>query len=348
LIDLARFATRLLFAGVLVLAPAPAPAEEEEMVDGIAAQVGNRVVLVSEVMQSISPQEIALREMGAPEQRIATLRADGLERMIEARLIEEMVKRTELYASEEEIDQAIEGIAAENGITTEQLYASVGFHGISKQAYRKQIKSDFEQRNVINAVVGSQINVDEAEVRALFEERFADQPQTGDAVHVRQLLITYEGKQSLGSEEVCAIVQTARDRIVGDESFTKVAAEVSDVAAMEGGDLGWIHMESVAPWMGDALGPMQSGELSEVLRLPFGCSILELVERRAVEPIRFEQAELRLQQELWEEKMASSYRNWIETLRAQTYIERRGYFANAARLGLPGESSGATSPARQP
>lgn len=348
MIDLARFAARPLFTLALLLAAAAAPAQEEEMVDGIAAQVGSRVVLVSEVMQSVSPQEIALREMGAPEQRIAALRADGLERMIEARLIDEMVKRTELYASEEEVDAAIEGIAAENGITTEQLYASVGFHGISKQAYRKQIKSDFEQRNVINAVVGSQVNVEEAEVRALFEERFADQPQSGDAVHVRQLLITYEGQESRSPEEVCATVQTARDRIRGGENFTTVAAELSDVAAMEGGDLGWIHMESVAAWMGDALGPMQSGELSEVLRLPFGCSILELVERRAVEPIRFEQAERRLQQELWEQKMASAYRDWIETLRAQTYIERRGYFANAVRLGLPGESAGATSPARQP
>jgi len=346
--NLRRIGSQLLGAMTLLVFAAPAPGAEEEMVDGIAAQVGDRIVLVSEVMQSIAPQEMAMREAGAPDQQIAALRADGLERAIEARLIEEVVERAEMYASEAEVDDAIGGIAAENGITTEQLYASIAFHGISRDAYRKQIKSDLEQRNIVNAVVGSQITIEESETLALFAERFADQPQGGNAVHVRQLLITYGNAKGAERDAVCARVEAARARIVSGESFPSVAAELSEVAAMDGGDLGWIHMESVAGWMGEALEPMQDGELSVVLRLPFGCSILELVERRAVKPIRFEDAEARLQQELWERKMATAYREWIETLRSQTYIARRGYFADAARLDLPEKSAGAASNSRQP
>jgi len=346
--DLCRLSAGFLVALSLLVPVAPSPAAEEEMVDGIAAQVGKRVVLVSEVMQGIAPQEMAMREAGAPEQQIAALRADGLERVIEARLIESVVERAEMYASEAEVDVAIEGIAAENGISTEQLYASIAFHGISRRAYRKQIKSDLEQRNVVNAVVGSQVSVEEAETRALFEERFAQQPQGGDAVHVRQLLITFGDASVAGREAICEQVEAARARIAGGESFAGVAAEVSEVAPMEGGDLGWIHMDSVAAWMGAALTPMQDAEVSAVLRLPFGCSLLELVERRAVEPVDFEQAEPRLQQELWERKMASAYREWIETLRSQTYIERRGYFADAAHLGMPGDSAGAAPNSRRP
>lgn len=343
-----RLATRLLSALALLVPAAPAVAAEEEMVDGIAAQVGSRIVLVSEVMQGIAPQELAMRERGASEQQIAALRANGLEHVIEARLIEAVVERAEMYSSEAEVDEAIEGIAAENGITSEQLYASVAFHGISREVYRKQIKTDLEQRNVVNAVVGSQVSVDEEEAQALFEERFAHQPQGGDAVHVRQLLITY-GEATAGSREaICAGVEAAQMRILAGESFSSVAAELSEVAPLEGGDLGWIHMESVAAWMGETLAPMQAGEISEVLRLPFGCSLLELVERRAVEPIDFEEAQGHLQQEIWERKMAAAYREWIETLRAQTYIERRGYFADAALLDLPGDSAGATPTPRRP
>ena len=343
-----RFVTQPLFALALLVPAAPAPAEEEVMIDGIAAQVGSRIVLVSEVMQGIAPQEIAMREAGAPDRQIATLRANGLERVIEARLIEAVVERAEMYASEAEIDEAIDGIAAENGITSEQLYASVAFHGISQETYRKQIKTDLEQRNIVNAVVGSQVNIEEQETRALFEERFADQPLGGDAVHVRQLLITYGDARPAAREAICASVEAARERIQAGESFSSVAAELSEVAPLDGGDLGWIHMESVASWMGEALASMQPEEVSAVLRLPFGCSLLELVERRAVEPIEFEQAEARLQQELWEQKMATAYREWIETLRSQTYIDRRGYFADAANLGLPGDPAGAATSPRQP
>ena len=46
---------------------------------------------------------------------------DGLERMIEEKMIRNEVERLELYATEEEIDEAIGMIAAENGLTVAQL-----------------------------------------------------------------------------------------------------------------------------------------------------------------------------------------------------------------------------------
>ena len=106
---------------------------EELLVDGIAAQVGNDIVLVSEVMQHVGPVEARMREGDAPAIEIAKLRAAGLERLIEARLIEQIVRRTDLYASTEEIDRAIESIARENGITPEQLEESVVAPGLNNE-----------------------------------------------------------------------------------------------------------------------------------------------------------------------------------------------------------------------
>ena len=88
----------------LALVGAPAGAEEQ-LVDGIAAQVGNRIVLVSEVMRMAGQQEAAMRQAGAPEAEIARMRAAALEELIEARLIEELVRQAELYVSDDEIDQ---------------------------------------------------------------------------------------------------------------------------------------------------------------------------------------------------------------------------------------------------
>ena len=58
-----------------------------------------------------------------PAVEIAKLRAEGLEKMIEWRLIEQVVRDAELYATDEEVDETIEAIASENGITVEQLRA---------------------------------------------------------------------------------------------------------------------------------------------------------------------------------------------------------------------------------
>ena len=52
-------------------------AAAEQLVDGIAAQVGARIVLISEVLRAIGPQEAAMREQGAPEREVAKLRAEA-------------------------------------------------------------------------------------------------------------------------------------------------------------------------------------------------------------------------------------------------------------------------------
>jgi parvulin-like peptidyl-prolyl isomerase len=329
--------TRRPFALLAALALATAPAlAEEQIVDGLAAQVGTRIVLISEVMQMVGPQEAAMREAGAPIGEIHKLRANGLERMIEQRLVEEVVRRGELYASDEEVDSAIQGIADENGITLEQLYASVGFHGMTREEYRQQLKSDIERRNVINGLLGPKVQVDEETARQLYAERFADQPQGGEAVHVRQLLVTYGGGRD--QETACGQVQNALDRVRAGEDFEALARQVSEVAPQHGGDIGWLHLDSAAKWMTGALEGLEPGDTSDVVTLPFdakngGCSILNLVERRQYTPITFEGARERLIQEAYEIELTKAYKEWIEELREETYIERRGYFADAARFG---------------
>ncbi len=74
----------------LLLRPAPLRADEL-LIDGISAQVGADIVLVSEVMGLVAPQERAMREKQAPEHHIVHSRADAIENMIDLRLIDQMV-----------------------------------------------------------------------------------------------------------------------------------------------------------------------------------------------------------------------------------------------------------------
>jgi peptidyl-prolyl cis-trans isomerase SurA len=301
-------------------------------------------VLISEVMRMTAPQEAAMRQAGAPEADIERMRASALEELIEARLIEELVRQAELYVSDEEVDQTIASIAEENGLTVEQLRGNVVFHGMSFEEYRTQIKRDLERRNIVNAAVGSKVNVEESETRRLYDQRFANQPTGGEAVHVRQLLVTYGEKPKPDRATACARVEAGLQRIRAGEDFAQVAREISEVAPKDGGDIGWLHLDSVATWMSDALAPLEPGATSDVLVLPFGCTLLNLVERREVEPVTYEQAHAALTQELWERKLAEAYQEWIDQLREKTYIDRRGYFASAGRSTRPMSPGGSGTP----
>ncbi len=208
---------------------------EEILADGIAAQVGTDIVLVSEVMNMVSATEGQMRKAGVSEREIAKLRAEGLEQMIEWRLLEKIVRHTGLSATDAEVDEVIEEIARANGLTMDQLKASVTSYDLTYQAYRKQLQRELERRKVVNALVASRVRVEEYEIRELYQERFSNQPQGGTQVHIRQLLVTGGEGAPRDHQTACEMTVEAFERIrSGDASFERVAREVS-VAAPEHG-----------------------------------------------------------------------------------------------------------------
>jgi hypothetical protein len=105
------------------------------------------------------------------------------------------------------------------------------------------------------------------------------------------------------------------------------------VSPETGGDLGWMHSDELAANLREMVEPLQPGELSEVQELPIGCTLVQLVERRDFRPVTFEEVEEELRAAIYEEKLMAEYREWMEELRSHTFIERRGYFADAAQFG---------------
>ena len=77
----------------LALVTGGAARAQEPVLDGIAAQVGSDIVLVSEVRNLVGPMEKKMKEAGAPESELAALRQDALERLIERALIRQVVRR---------------------------------------------------------------------------------------------------------------------------------------------------------------------------------------------------------------------------------------------------------------
>ena len=130
-------------AALLVFAASTASAEE--LIDGIAAQVGSDVVLISEVTGVTDAMEEQMRAAGATRSDIDMVRSDMLERLIERRLVEQVVRRMELEATDAEVEQAVAGIASENGLTLDQLRESLVDHGLSWEDYQEKIRGEIQR-----------------------------------------------------------------------------------------------------------------------------------------------------------------------------------------------------------
>ena len=331
---------------ILALLGAGAAGATEELVDGIAAQVGSDVVLVSEVMHASRSMANQLKAGGAPESEIAKVRASALEELIENHLLARVVKQSELSASDADVDKAIEGIAKENGLTVEQLKASVTAHDITYKEYREQIKHEIERRKVLQTMIASRVHLEEDDLKRLYARAVRE------AARGRR-----DGARPADPGRVRPRDGPRRQAGLPDRERRGGAHPPGDVLRGDGeGDLrGGADgrrrhrldpQDSMAPWMLEALAPLQPGGVTGVIELPFGCGLMKLVERREWIPVTYEAAKPALEQQAFEVKMAEEYRTWMDQLRANSYIERRGYFADAAKLGagsLGGEQEGETT-----
>jgi peptidyl-prolyl cis-trans isomerase SurA len=308
-------------AGLIEESQAPA-ADESTLLEGIAAQVGSDIVLVSEVREMAAPLIVRAKEAGATDRDLRMIEAQALERLIEKALLRLVVKRAELQASDEEVDGTIAEIASDNGITPEQLRASVEAQGLPYSAYRERIKGEIEHSKVVNGVIGSRIDIKPEEVQEIYQREFASRPQTGVEFHVRSFVVSPPTPQE--TDAACARVRDARARVAAGEDLLEVA---SGLATMDP-ELGWVHESQLAPWLEAGVRPLAAGQLSEITQEPFGCAFVQLVERRAVKPIAFEDAQRAIMNKLYQDRLQGEYEKFIQEIRGHTYIERKGTVAS--------------------
>ena len=313
---IAAFAT-----GILLASAGPAPAQQ--LIDGIAAQVGTEVVLISEVNRIANPVEQRMRAAGVSEAEIVQMKSEVLDSLIENRLLDVTAQRAEVEADPDEVDGAMRAIAAENGIDLDTLRSSVEAQGLSFAEYREKIGQEIVRQKLMGGMVSSKVEVSEGELRALYNQRYADQRTEGREVHVYHLLVPAIERKSWAIDIACQETQEKLARVGAGETFLEVAAETTP----SNPDLGWIHEDDLAGWMRSGTQGLRPGDTSDVLKLDFGCSVLHLKGEREVRPTSFEEAREELEGELYDRAFERESRELFEYLRQQTYIERRGIFA---------------------
>ena len=288
------------------------------LVDGIAAQVGDDIVLLSEVLRTASTVAQQIEEQGGSADDLAQVHREALDRLIERALVRQVVRRAELIAGDSEVDEAIAGIAEENNITIDQLQRSVESQGLPYEAYREKIRDEIEQSRVISAMVTSQIRVEDEEVREIYESEYAGRGGKGVEARIRQILIP-----RAGNPEACKQVSAARDRVLAGEPFDLVASQTSYINPQRGGDLGWTPIRDLAQWMRAIAEDLPAGTMSDVVELDHACTVFLVEARQDASKRTLEDVRPEIEGTLRNQRSEGKYREFIEEIRDRTYIDRR-------------------------
>lgn len=262
-----------------VVLPTLAFAQELQPIDRIAAVVNEDVVLRSELDRAVA--NIRAQYAGREEQLPPTdvLERQVLERLILVKLQVARAQETGVRVAEEEVEQAIAGIAQQNGIPVDALRQRVTSDGSSFAEFRTSVRDELLIQRLRQRFAQSRVNVSEAEIESALT---ASQAQ-GQQYRLAHILVALP--EGATPEEIA----TAQKKIEGvkglidrgDMDFAAAAVRYSDSPnALEGGDLGWRGGDEIPSAFARQVRQMQPGQVTDAIRGPSGFQLLKLVEVR--------------------------------------------------------------------
>lgn len=266
---------RTLLLGVTLCASTAFAAPQE--VDKVAAVVDNGVVLDSDVnslMQSVKQQA---KEANQQLPDDATLRHQILDRLIMDNIQLQMASKMGIKLSEDDVDKAIAGIAAQNKLTVDQLRSRLAYDGLNYSTYRAQIRKEMMISEVRNSEVRRRVTVLPQEVDALAKQVGAQ--NGGDAEfnlsHILLPLPENPTQDQVDTAEALAKKLVAELNNGGD--FGKMAITYSaDSQALKGGNMGWGKLQELPTLFAQALSTAQKGQIIGPIRSGVGFHILKV------------------------------------------------------------------------
>ena len=269
---------------LLATAGAAVAQDERQMIDGIAAIVGDEIILESEVDEEFYIYQMRtgaeIRSEEAAEIRISIVRE-----MVEEMLLVAKARRDSIVVQDEdleaEIDRRVSDLRDRHG-SDEALKDALAEEGITLEDLKKLYRDDIERRllaeKVVRGEVHSSIDVTWGEVSRYYEEHRDEVAEVPESFRLAGILVVPEPSESAKRQAIERLTE-AREKLAEGVPFEDVASEYSDDAsAARGGDLGSVRRGMMVPEFEDAAFSLQEGEVSGIVPSRFGFHIIKVDE----------------------------------------------------------------------
>ncbi len=257
----------------------------QEILDGVAAVVGDEIVQKSELEQMA--QYYALQTGLRPADHPAEYRAlkrDILQNLIDDRVMMAKAKEDTVTIDDAKVDAELENrirslvqqmgseakVEAQFGAPIKKI----------KRDHREEVKNMMIVRELQNTRFRG-LQVSRREVETFYESIRDSLPEKKPTVRLSQILLRIQpGEASrVKSQER---MRQIRDRIRKGESFEALARESSEDpgTASRGGDLGFVDRGTLFPAFEEAAFQLNPGQVSDVVETPVGFHLIQVVEKR--------------------------------------------------------------------
>jgi peptidyl-prolyl cis-trans isomerase SurA len=254
--------------------------------DSVSVIVDQGVVLESQIRELVAnvKANAIVNNQTLPSDRV--LRTQSIERLIIDSLQTQMAERMGIQVSDPQLDQTIAGIAQGENLSIAQLREKVGAEGISYETYRESVRKELVTGEVRRANVRRRVYITPQEINnlvKLIDEQGGSQAE----YNLGHILIGFPAEPN--DEDVAASKVTAGkviDLLSKGSNFSKIAtASSSGAKALEGGDLGWMNINSMPTLFAEAVQGKTKDTLIGPIRSGAGFHILKIIDTRGIEKV---------------------------------------------------------------
>lgn len=202
----------------------------------------------------------------------------------------------------------------EDMIKRELLLQEAGRRRIEERPEVRERLSDFKKRLLLEALITEEIEkkagINDEEVRQYYDAH----PEEFRVYRIRARHIL------VNSEKEAKEVQA---RLKGKEKFEDLARKLSrdEGSREQGGDLGYFSRGQMVPEFERAAFSLKPGEVSGIVKTPYGYHLIKMVDRQESGPYKFEEVKERLKQRLLAEKQKKRFEEWMTELRSQANVK---------------------------
>jgi peptidyl-prolyl cis-trans isomerase SurA len=319
---------------------APVSPESGRVVEEIIARVNNEIITKSDYNRELaSAEEDAKAECQGrctPQQLQADIedrKKNALRDLIDQSLLVQRGKDMGISVETDVIKQ-LDQIRQQNNLASmEDLEKAVTGQGLNWEDFKNNIRNKLIVQKVVGQEVGQHIVIGHDDVVKYYNEHKADFVRP-EQVALREIQVNTEGKKESEIPELKKKAETALQRVKNGEDFGEIAKRYSDgPTAKQGGYLGMYKRGELAKSLEDLVFKMKRNDLTDVVETKQGFLILQVLEHYDEGQQPVDKVENEIMNTLYNERMQPALREYLKTLREQSYVVIKPEFAEIAGGG---------------
>ena len=262
------------------------------------------------------------------QRAIAQITPDLILAAVDEMLLVQRGRESGYALGDQQFAQIVENIRKSNNLEEEARFQdALKQEGLSMADLRRNLERQMLVSQVQRAEIMDKISISDEEARAYYDQHRTEFTSPTE-ITLREILLEVptsdRGVNVAQDDAVRASAEELRKRLLAGEPFPRIAGEHSAAASKaNGGLIGPIHSDELAPQLRDLLAGMSVGDITDVLRAQRGYQILKLESRTNSKVKTFEEARGDIGNRIGEQKLRGEREKYLDRLREQATITWR-------------------------